>query len=845
MRQISSISRCFLNYSFAVITTLSLFYSNQLKSQCAGVTVTPPTLDVRGSTNLCGGGRLEICPLIWGYSNYQWYKDGVAYSTASCIDITIAGSYTLAGQDGSGCWSSQSTQVVVTSGISPAVPTVAAGGATTFCSGGSVLLTSSAATGNQWNKDGIAIGGATDSIYSATASGVYTVSVSGCGISTSAGTTVTVNPAPVVSAITGSTTACVGGTITLVDTTLGGVWASTNTAIATVSGGVVTALTAGTDTITYTVTSGGCTTTVSQVITVSASTIPTLDVRGSTVLCGDSVEVCPLVWGYSNYQWYKNGVAYSTASCIRISTAGSYTLSGQNGSGCWSAQSAAVVITTGTAPVVPTVAAGGATTFCSGGSVVLTSSAATGNQWKKDGVAIGGATSTTYTATASGVYTVSVTACGTATSTGTTVTVSAAPVVASIGGNSTVCPGNTLTLSNTTAGGVWASSNTAIATVSAGIVNTLTAGIDTISYTVTNGTCATVVTKTITVFTAAIAPTISPRSTLTLCTGGSVQMCPLVWGYSNYQWYKDGVAYSTASCITTSAAGSYTLSGQNGSGCWSSQSAAAVVTMNPLPSVLASTGPSGVCVGSTITLSNATSTPIGGSSFWNSIAGLATVNASGVVTGNSHGTAIIAYNVVSAAGCRSAANYNVVVSAIPSTPTIGYAAPFSNPQQGAPYQGFCVGKVFGVAGSPSGGVWSANGCISVTSGGIATINTTGAGSLTYTFTNANGCSNFRTMTGAGYVCAARGIASNNNEQQTVKNQFSMYPNPAKSFVSLYVETLVGEGQIIVTDLYGKTVKTQPLSMGNNTVDIANFSKGFYLISTITNSGKTTKKLIVE
>jgi len=57
--------------------------------------------------------------------------------------------------------------------------------------------------------------------------------------------------------------------------------------------------------------------------------------------------------------------------------------------------------------------------------------------------------------------------------------------------------------------------------------------------------------------------------------------------------------------------------------------------------------------------------------------------------------------------------------------------------------------------------------------------------------------------------------------------------------------LVGEGQIIVTDLYGKTVKSQPLSMGNNTVDIANLSKGFYLISTITSEGKTTKKLVVE
>jgi Secretion system C-terminal sorting domain len=73
----------------------------------------------------------------------------------------------------------------------------------------------------------------------------------------------------------------------------------------------------------------------------------------------------------------------------------------------------------------------------------------------------------------------------------------------------------------------------------------------------------------------------------------------------------------------------------------------------------------------------------------------------------------------------------------------------------------------------------------------------------------------------------------------------MYPNPAKSFISLFVNTLIGNGTIVVTDLYGKQIKTQSLSMGTNTVDIANLAKGVYLVSTITNEGKTTKKLVVE
>ena len=83
-----------------------------------------------------------------------------------------------------------------------------------------------------------------------------------------------------------------------------------------------------------------------------------------------------------------------------------------------------------------------------------------------------------------------------------------------------------------------------------------------------------------------------------------------------------------------------------------------------------------------------------------------------------------------------------------------------------------------------------------------------------------------------------------NDLQTT-NEFTVYPNPAKTFISLNIETLVGAGQIVVTNLYGKQVKTQSLSMGTNTIDVANFSKGMYFISVITSDSKTTKKLIVE
>src|ERR1019366_5238143 len=108
----------------------------------------------------------------------------------------------------------------------PATPTITPGGPTTFCTGGSVILSSSSASGNQWSLDGNPIGGATNQAYSATASGNYTVVVttSGCSSSPSAGTTVTVNPIPPTPTITpgGPTTFCTGGSVTLTSSSASG-----------------------------------------------------------------------------------------------------------------------------------------------------------------------------------------------------------------------------------------------------------------------------------------------------------------------------------------------------------------------------------------------------------------------------------------------------------------------------------------------------------------------------------------------------------------------------------------------------------------------------------------------
>ncbi len=181
-------------------------------------------------------------------------------------------------------------------------------------------------------------------------------------------------------------------------------------------------------------------------------------------------------------------------------------------SGANGPKSSTYTVTVSALPATPTITASGSLTFCNGGNVILTSSAATGNQWYKNGVLITNETGTTYTATQSGNYTVVSTnsnGCSSAASTATVVTVNALPFVDVITGNTTINTGATAQLSNTTANGVWSSSNTLIATVSpTGLVTGIAAGNATVTYNYSNGTCSNAVTAAITV-TALLSQTIT------------------------------------------------------------------------------------------------------------------------------------------------------------------------------------------------------------------------------------------------------------------------------------------------------------------------------------------------
>ena len=342
-----------------------------------------------------------------------------------------------------------------------ATPTITPGGPTTFCTGGSVTLTSSSASGNQWYLDGNPIGGATAQQYVATASGGYTVTANGCTTNPSVTTTVTVNPIPATPTITpgGPTTFCAGGSVTLTSSSASGnhwflngnpIGGATNQAyIATASGGY-----------TVTDTASGCTSATSSATTVTVNPIPatpTITPGGPTTFCaGGSVTLTSS--SASGNQWYLNGnpIGGATNQAYIATASGGYTVT-DRASGCTSAASSATTITVNPIPATPIITPGGPTTFCTGGSVTLTSSSASGNQWYLNNNPIGGATAQAYIASVAGNYTDIVTAsgCSSAISAARTVTVNPIPTTPTItpGGPTTFCNGGSVTLTSSSASG--------------------------------------------------------------------------------------------------------------------------------------------------------------------------------------------------------------------------------------------------------------------------------------------------------------------------------------------------------------------------------------------------------
>jgi hypothetical protein len=398
-------------------------------------------------------------------------------------------------------------------------------------------------------------------VFTVNATGLYTQATS---------QSVTITPlsasnAPISLVVSGATTFCQGGSVTL----------SAPTGVSSVSwsngqtGNTLVVSTSGTYTATY-VTNNGCTVT-SNPVTVAVNPIPQPVISSSSgqfVFCAGSSLVLNATSGASGYQWFRNGivVAGATSSTVTALLPGTYTVQTTSSSGCVGL-SAAVQVQEIALPTA-SISTSATSPVCVGDTVTLTAPSGFSYLWSN------GATTQSIETWTSGAFTVQVTNSNGCSNTSGAAQVSFNPIPAmsiSSSGPLTICPNSSVTL--TAAPGfanyVWSNGAT-----TQSIIVTSSGSYSATGYT-SSGCQATSAATAVTVNALPVA-TITANGPTAFCPGDSVQLSAAV-PQGTIVWNTG----ATASSIWVSAAGSYSVTVTD-NGC-SATSNAVTVSVLPQP----------------------------------------------------------------------------------------------------------------------------------------------------------------------------------------------------------------------------------------------------------------------
>ena len=289
--------------------------------------------------------------------------------------------------------------------------------------------------------------------FTGLASGTYTLNIldaNNCPGTITVTIPVAPNPTPT---ITGPATICAGSSA-LLDAGAGYasyLWSTTaTTQTITINAG-------GTYTVTVT-NAGGCSASVPFTVTQSTSLTPTI--TGQTTICPGSSTILDAGAGYATYHWSTS----ATTQTITVSTAGTYSVTVSDASGCTGTASVTVVVS----PALVVTATAQPQSVCPGSPVTLT---ATGGQtyvWNTTPASTGAVI--TVNPTIATTYVVTATDNSCTGSASVTVSISPNLVVTATAQPQTVCPGNPVTL-NATGGSTYVWNTTPASSGSSIIVN--------------------------------------------------------------------------------------------------------------------------------------------------------------------------------------------------------------------------------------------------------------------------------------------------------------------------------------------------------------------------------------
>ena len=330
----------------------------------------------------------------------------------------------------------------------------------------------------------------------------------------------------------------------------------------------------------------------------------------SSICLGDSISLGANTGTGLTYLWKLGGTTINGATGQSIFTklAGSYTVVVTNAYGC-PKTSVPVIVKVDTL-VTPTATPAGATAFCDGSSVLINASTGKGLtfQWKKDGVNINAATTSSYTANTSGSYRVVVTKNGVCTDSSAAVVVNVIPLPSGTitpSKPAQFCMGDSVILNAITGTGFnyrWKKDGVIITGATASKYKAKVSGIYKVIITNSNS-CVDSSAILVTVFQLPNATT-TPGGPISICAGDSITINANTTSGLTYQWRKMGVNIggATYSSYDAKVAGSYKLVVIDPKGCIDS-SKNIVVTVNPLPSAtLTHEGSTTICSADSVLL---------------------------------------------------------------------------------------------------------------------------------------------------------------------------------------------------------------------------------------------------
>ena len=663
----------------------------QLATGCINTmlfTVNPLPTAILGNAAVCEGLSTTLSDAgggTWISSNTTVATIG---STTGVMNGLLAGNTTITYTLPTGCI------ITRTATVNP-LPAAITGATTHVCAGLSIPMGDGTPSGtwsiSNTNASVNAVSGVVTGNVAGTATLTYTLPTS-CIMTT----VITVDPLP--ANITGTMSVCAGLTTTLSDATPSGTWSSSNTAIATVAANVVTGVLAGTATITYTLPTGCIKTAVVTVNPLPAAITGTTNVcMGLTTVLSDAT--IPGTWSSSNTVVASINSASGLVSGI---VAGSATITYTITTGCIKT----TPVTVNPLPAVIT----GIYNVCVGLTTTLSDATPSGT-WSSSNTAratIGSSTGV-VTGISAGTVTITYTL-----STGciNILIFTVNPLPAAITGTTNVCAGLTTMLSDATPSGTWSSSDPFYASVnsSSGLVTGNVAGTVTITYTLPTGCIMTT--------SVLVNPLPLPiMGTLNVCEGLTTALSDVnpggTWSNDLSPLVTPLTINTTTGLVTAIVAGTNIVTYTLPTGCIIT----AVVTVDPLPAAITG-ATTHVCEGLAITMSDAT--PLGTWSLSNTNA---SVNSStGVVTGNTAGSAILTYMLPTGCIMTRAITVDPLPTAISGTLNV------------------CAGLTTALGNGSAGGMWS------IGSSTIATVNATSgvvtgvnAGTTMVTYTLPTGC----------------------------------------------------------------------------------------------------------